>query len=247
MGLLEGKVIVVTGASRGLGEAMAVGFAREGAHLVLAARTTDDLDRVGKECEAGGAPSVTVIPTDINEETQVQRLVDSTIKAHGRIDVFVANAGTSYANLTDKRYRELTSYDLEIVEQLFKTNTIGTWICMKAALGVMREGSSLITIGSETGRLRYARAGIYAATKSAVDALTEIASKEMADKGVRVNCLSPGGMVDTQLFGPTGMPDFLKQHGHLEPEVMVAPAVWLASDDSVGTTGQFISAKDFVG
>lgn len=247
MGILQGKVIVVTGASRGLGEAMAVGFAGEGASLVLAARTTEDLERVGKECESAGAPSVAVIPTDINEETQVQRLVDSTIKAHGRIDVFVANAGTSYANLTDKRYRELTSYDLEIVEQLFKTNTIGTWICMKAALGVMQEGSSLITIGSETGRLRYAGAGIYAATKSAVDALTEIAAKEMADKGVRVNCLSPGGMVDTQLFGPTGMPDFLKQHGHLEPEVMVAPAVWLASDDSVGTTGQFISAKDFVG
>jgi 3-oxoacyl-[acyl-carrier protein] reductase len=245
MGKLKGKVIVVTGASRGLGEAMAVGYAKEGADLVLGARTVEDLERVAKQCREEGAASVLVVPTDINDEKQVQALVDKAKAEHGRIDVFVANAGTSYANLTDKRYGEITSYDLEIVEQLFKTNAIGTWLCMKAALGALGEGSSLITIGSEAGRVRYPRAGIYAVTKSAVDAMTEIAAKENAEQGIRINCLSPGGMVDTQLFGPQGMPDFLKQHGHLPPEIMVEPAVWLASDDSAGVTGKFISAKDF--
>lgn len=245
MSKLKDKVIVVTGASRGLGEAMAVGFAQEGAQLVLAARTVDDLERVAKLSREAGASGVDLLPTDITDEAQVQKLVDDTMSDHGRIDVFVANAGTSYGMLTDKRYGELVTYDLDIVEQLFKTNVFGTWLCLKAALGVMKEGSSFITIGSEAGRLRYPRAGMYAVTKSAVDALSEITAKEFADKGIRVNTLSPGGMVDTQLFGPKGMPDFLKQHGHLPPEVMVPPAVWLASDESVGTTGQFISAKDF--
>lgn len=245
MSKLKDKVIVVTGASRGLGEAMAVGFAQEGAHLVLAARTTDDLERVAQLSREAGAQGVDLVPTDITDESQVQKLVEETVSAHGRIDVFVANAGTSYGMLTDKRYGELVSYDLDIVEQLFKTNVFGTWLCLKAALAVMKEGSSFITIGSEAGRLRYPRAGMYAVTKSAVDALTEITAKEFADKGIRVNTLSPGGMVDTQLFGPDGMPDFLKQHGHLPPEVMVPPAVWLASAESVGTTGEFISAKDF--
>jgi 3-oxoacyl-[acyl-carrier protein] reductase len=245
MGKLDGKVIVVTGASRGLGEAMAIGYAKEGANLVLGARTIEDLERVAKECREAGAASVTVVPTDITDEQQVNSLVEKAKAEHGRVDVFVANAGTSYANLTDKRYGELVSYDLPIVEQLFNTNAIGTWISIKAALQVMGPGSSLITIGSEAGRVRYPRAGIYAVTKSAVDAMSEITAKEFAEKGVRVNVLSPGGMVDTQLFGPQGMPDFLKQHGHLEPEVMVEPAVWLASDASEGVTGQFISAKEF--
>lgn len=224
---------------------MAVGYAKEGANLVLGARTEDDLERVANECRDAGAASVTTVPTDITDEKQVENLVEKAKAQQGRIDVFVANAGTSYANLTDKRYGEIASYDLDIVEQLFKTNAIGTWICMKAALGALSEGGSLITIGSEAGRVRYPRAGIYAVTKSAVDAMTEIAAKEHAEQGIRINCLSPGGMVDTQLFGPQGMPEFLKQHGHLPPEVMVEPAVWLASDESVGVTGKFISAKDF--
>jgi NAD(P)-dependent dehydrogenase (short-subunit alcohol dehydrogenase family) len=86
---------------------------------------------------------------------------------------------------------------------------------------------------------------MYAVTKSGVDALTEISAKEVASKGLRVNCLSPGGMVDTHLFGPNKMPEQLKQHGVLEVDVIVPAAVWLASDASEGVTGAFISAKDF--
>src|SRR5918992_3900378 len=115
MGKLAGKVIVVTGASRGLGEAMAIGYAKEGANLVLGARTVEDLERVAKECREAGAASVTVVPTDITDEKQATELVENAKAEHGRIDVFVANAGTSYANLTDKRYGELVTYDLPIV------------------------------------------------------------------------------------------------------------------------------------
>ena len=247
MGQLDGKVCVVTGASRGLGEAMARGFAGEGAAVVLAARSVDDLQRVQKECEAAGG-AATVVPTDITDEAEVHALVAAALDAHGRIDCFVANAGTSYGMLTDKRYNELFTYDLEIVEQVIRVNTIGTWLCLKAALPAMQPGSSFVVVGSETGRMASAGSGIYAVSKVTNDTMTLIAAKEMAGLGVRVNRLTPGGMVDTQLFGPGGMPDHLKQHvPWSEPDVIVPAAIWLASDDSADYTGCFVVAKDFNG
>ena len=243
--MLGGRSIVVTGASRGLGEEMAVGFARHGARLTLAARTVDDLERVAERCREAGAGSVRVVPTDICDEAQVHNLVDRALEHQGRIDTFVANAGTSYSNLTDKRYRELFTYDLDIVEQIFRVNAIGSWLCLKAALPKMQPGSSFIFVGSETARIAYPGAGVYALAKGTIDVMTSIASKEVAEQGIRVNCLSPGGMVDTHLFGPNKMPDFLKQHGYLEPDVMIDAAVWLASEDSIDINGCFVVAKDF--
>jgi NAD(P)-dependent dehydrogenase (short-subunit alcohol dehydrogenase family) len=246
MASLDGKTIVVTGASRGLGESMALGFAKQGAHLVLAARTAADLERVADACLEAGASSARPVPTDVTDEAQVRRLVDEAAGGGGRLDTFVANAGTSYANLTDKHYRELTTYDVDVVEQLFRVNVIGTWLCMKVALPAMGEGGSFIAIGSETGRVLYPGAGMYAITKAGIDALVTLTARENAPRGVRVNCLSPGGMVDTRLFGPAGMPEWLKQqHPPLPTEVIVPAAVWLASDDSAGVTGGFLSGKEF--
>lgn len=246
MGEIKDKVVVVTGASRGLGEAMAMGFAAEGANLVLAARSVEDLERVQKSCIAAGAASATIAQTDVTNEAQVAQLVAGPSEFDGRIDIFIANAGTSYAMLTDKRYKEIWSYDQDIVEQLLRTNVIGMWLCMKHALPAMTAGSSFIAIGSETGRALYPGAGMYAISKSSVDALVTLAAREAADRGVRVNCLSPGGMVDTQLFGPEGMPTWLKEaHPPLPLDVIVPAALWLASADSADVTGAFVSGKAF--
>lgn len=247
MGSLDEKVAVVTGASRGLGEAMARGFAREGASLVLAARDEDDLARVAKACADAGAAAVQVIPTDVSVESEVRSLVQGAVDRFGRLDVFVANAGTSYGMLTDKRYTDLASYDLDVVEQMFRVNAIGMWLCMKAALPRMSVGGSFIAIGSETGRIARAGSGVYAVTKACVDVLTTIAAGEMAEAKVRVNCLTPGGMVDTQLFGPNKMPEFLKNlpMSTTDTDIIVPAAVWLASDDSVDVTGIQLAGKDF--
>ncbi len=247
MGTLDRKVAVVTGASRGLGEAMAVGYAREGASLVLGARTTDDLERVAKACLDAGAPRVEVLATDVSVEADVQALAQAAVDRLGSLDVFVANAATSYGMLTDKRYTDLPSYDLDIVETMFKVNVIGFWLCMKYALPVMREGGSFISIGSETGRIARAGSGVYAVTKSTIDVFTTIAAGEMAEKGVRVNVLTPGGMVDTQLFGPNKMPEFLRNLpvSTTDTNVIVPAAVWLASDDSADVTGIQLVAKEF--
>ncbi|HVL80553.1 MAG TPA: SDR family oxidoreductase [Actinomycetota bacterium] len=246
MGALRDKVIVVTGASRGLGEAMALGFASENATLVLAARTVPDLERVADACREAGAGDVKVVPTDITSEEQVQHLVDETLSAFGRIDTFVANAGASYLTWTEERFGHLTTYPREIVERLFELNTIGTWLCMKAALPAMKEGSSFINVGSETGRLAMAGMGFYAVSKATIDTMTTIASKEMADQGVRVNCLTPGGMVDTHLFGPNKMPPQMRERvPHQPPDVIVPAAIWLASDDSRDVNGAFVVGREF--
>jgi 3-oxoacyl-[acyl-carrier protein] reductase len=244
MGSLADKVIVVTGASRGLGEAIALAYAQQNAALVLAARTKDDLDRVSKSCESAGASSVQVMPTDITKEDDVTRLVDQTISSLDRIDVFVANAGTSYGMLTQKRYRELWTYDADIAEQILRVNAIGTWLCVKHAVPRMQKGSSFIVIGSETGRVLSAGSGWYAISKASTEAVATMAAKEATELGVRVNILSPGGMVDTQLFGPSGMPEFLKQHiPPLPADIIAEPAIWLASDESQGVSGATLSGR----
>lgn len=245
MGTLDGKVAVITGASRGLGEAMAIGFARDGATVVLAARTVGDLHQVADRCREAGARAE-VVPTDVTDEGQVNALVETTIASFGRLDVFVANAGVAVPSLTDERMTTLETYRLGIVEQLLAVNTIGMWLCMKAALPVMPAGGSFIAIGSELGRMAGAGAGLYAVTKASVDLLVRIAAAESAERSVRVNCLSPGGMADTNLFGPNKMPEYIKTRAPWsEPEVIVPAAVWLASDGSTDVTGKIVAGTEF--
>lgn len=247
MGSLDGKVAVITGASRGLGEAMARGLARQGASLVLGARDRADLAQVAQACTSAGAEAVEVVPTDVTVESDVQSLAQAAVDGFGKLDVFIANAGTSYPSLTDKRYTDLTSYDLDVVQQMFQVNAIGVWLCMKAAFPRMTEGGSFIAIGSETGRRAGAGSGVYAVTKACVDVLTTIGAAEMAEAKVRVNCLTPGGMVDTNLFGPNKMPEFLKNLpvSTSDTDIIVPAAVWLASDDSKDVTGISLVGKDF--
>ncbi|MCL6648521.1 MAG: SDR family oxidoreductase [Chloroflexi bacterium] len=242
MGRLAEKVIVVTGASRGLGEAMARGFAREGAILTLAARSRDDLARVAAACRQAGAPAVLAMTVDVRQEEQLQQMVRETVQRFGKLNVLVVNAAVGPA-VSGRRFTDLTSYDLATWQTILETNFTGAFLTLKAALPVMQEGGSVILVGSGTGRRASAGNAVYAISKAGVDVLTLIAAGEGRRRGIRVNCLAPGGMVDTQLFGPAGMPEHLKRLGHLPPEVMVEPAIFLASEESRGVTGGFFEAK----
>lgn len=225
---------------------MVTGFAREGASVVLAARTSEDLDRVATACRDAGSPRAEAIVTDVTDQVQVAALVEQTTSRLGGLDVFVANAGVAVPGLTDRRMTTLDTYDLDVVEQLLAVNTVGMWLCMKAALPAMPAGGSFIAIGSELGRMAGAGAGLYAVTKASVDLLVRIAAAESSQRRIRVNCLYPGGMADTNLFGPNGMPDQIKAHAPWsEPEVIVPAAVWLACDDSVDVTGKRLAGTVF--
>lgn len=246
MGELDDKVVVVTGASRGLGAAMAVGLAQAGARVVLAARNVEDLSSVAARCAPGGGTDPLVIPTDVGDPVAAEALVSRILDAHGRIDVFVANAGVAPTSLGDERPTTLTEFSYELSDALLRVNTLGMFLSMRTALPVMTEGASFIAIGSELGRMVVPRMGMYAVSKAAVDQLVALAAAEVAGRGVRVNELSPGGMVDTNLFGPDGMPERLKAHvPWSEPDVIVPAAVWLASDDSLGVNGAHVVAKEF--
>lgn len=246
MNRLRDKIIVITGASRGLGETMAVAFAAEGASLILAARTIADLERVAQLCKDAGAPEAMSVRTDVSNDADVQHLVATASQRHGRIDIFVANAATSPENVASgKRHTEITTYDLSTFEAILDTNFNGVFRCMRAAFPVMKAGGSFITIGSGSARRPRGGNSVYSMSKTGVDMLTKVGAHEMEAAGIRVNCLSPGGMTDTNLFGPDKMPEFLKKMGYLEADVVVSAAIWLASDESRDTTGAFISGKEF--
>ncbi|MFN8533457.1 MAG: SDR family oxidoreductase [Dehalococcoidia bacterium] len=242
MGRLDDKTIVITGASRGLGEVMALGFAAEGATLTLAARSADDLERVAAACRETGAKGVAAIVVDVRREDDLQRMVDETLRRFGRLDVLVVNAAVGPA-VSGRRFTDVTSYDLATWQTILETNFTGAFLTLKAAMPAMTEGGSIILVGSGRGRRASAGNAALATSKAGVDVLTHLAAGEGKKRGIRVNCLAPGGMVDTNLFGPNKMPDFLKRLGHVAPEVMVAPAVFLASDDSVGVTGGFFEGR----
>ena len=244
MGVLAGKVIVVTGASRGLGAAMALGFAAEGATVVLAARTGSDLELVAAGCRQAGAPAALTVRTDVSREADVQVLAQAAINNFGSLDVFVADAGVSPMSLSGKPAGSLHDLDAEVVQRMFAVNAIGVWLCMKAAFARMGAGGSFIAIGS--GTPGSTRGGMLAVTKGCVDMLVEIAAGEMAGKDIRVNCLAPGGMADTHLFGPDKMPAYLRNlPTRVEAETIVPAAVWLASQDSTGITGIQLTGVDF--
>ncbi|MEO6944711.1 MAG: SDR family oxidoreductase [Lacisediminihabitans sp.] len=244
MNILKGQVVVVSGASRGLGEAMAVAFASEGATVVLAARTESDLNRVAERCRKAGATDVLTVPTDVTQESDVDALAQTTLDHFGALDVFVADAGVSPMSVSGTQPGTLLSYDFDVVQHMFAVNAVGMWLCMKAALSRMSPGGSFIAIGS--GTPGSTRGGMLSVTKSCVDMFVAIASKEMAEKNIRVNVLAPGGMADTHLFGPKGMPEYLKGlPAFVEVDVIVPAAVWLASRDSADVTGAQLTGVEF--
>lgn len=246
MSQLKGRTVVITGASRGLGEAMAMGCAREGAALVLAARSADDLDRVAASCIAQGAPAAIVVPTDIGDEAQVENLVATATLELDRVDAFIANAAITAPNLAEEPMVTLDSYDFDVASQILRVNTLGTWLCMKHALPALATGGSFVVVGAGFAGFQRRGSGFLGVSKAANSALVRIASAEWADRGIRVNELTPGGMVDTHLFGPSGMPPLLKQRMPvLEPEVIVPAAVWLVGDASSGVTGTSVTAIEF--
>lgn len=142
-GTLADKVTIITGASRGLGEAMAVGYAAEGATVVLAARTEADLERVADRCRDAGGTDVMVVPTDIGDPEASAALVDRTLEQFGRLDVFVANAGVAVPGLTGDRPTQLSDYSYELADELLRVNTLGTFLGVRTALPAMDEGGSL--------------------------------------------------------------------------------------------------------
>jgi NAD(P)-dependent dehydrogenase (short-subunit alcohol dehydrogenase family) len=188
MGILDGKAAMLTGTSSGIGRAIAVRFAQEGAKVVLASRTTAGDEETARLVRAAGGDAV-VVPTDVSDPEQVKRVVDETLSHFGRLDCAVNNAARVGAPSST------ATQTIEDWEATVRTNLNGTWFCMRAQLNAMLAddlGGSIVNTASAAGLLGSPTMPAYSATKAGIMGITRTAALEFAKQGIRVNSVCPG-------------------------------------------------------
>jgi short-subunit dehydrogenase len=185
-GFLSGQVVIVTGASMGLGRALALEFARHGAAVVLAARSQEKLEAVAKEVEAVGARAL-VVATDVVKRDEVARLIDTTVATFGRLDVLVNNAGYGISAFLE----ETPPAELE---RIFAVNVFGPVHAVQLALPHLEKSGRgvVVNVGSVIGRRAVPVLGAYCMTKFALAAFSESLRAEVARRGVHVLHVEPG-------------------------------------------------------
>jgi len=240
MSKLTGKVAVVTGASKGIGAAIAESLANEGAAVVVNyASSKADAERVVATIEDKGGKAIAV-QGDVARAADVEGLFAETKKAYGRLDILVNNAGVY-------RFAPLEEADEVEFNRQFGTNVLGTILAAREATALFGdEGGTIINIGSVASTAAPPHSVIYSATKGAVDVVTRVLAHELAGRNIRVNSINPGG-VDTEGTRSAGIigSDFEKQMiaqtplGRLgQPAEIASIAVFLASADSGWITGE---------
>lgn len=238
----SGKTILITGASYGLGEGFAHGFARAGADLVLTARSEELLDNVADACRELGSSKVTVVPGDVSVEADVARVVAAGVEAHGKIDVLVNNAGVS-----DMRGVAPEQFDMETWNWIMSIDLNGAFMYLRDVGRHMLEtgGGSIVNICSIMGHgANELNIIAYTAAKGALRNLTLQLGCEWADRGVRVNSVSPGFIV-TEMVRPAlegmGMDRWIASRTPMrrigELDEIVQPVMFLASDGAAYITG----------
>jgi dehydrogenase/reductase SDR family protein 4 len=239
---LDGKVAVITGGSRGIGRAIALGFAEAGADIVVASRKLPDLEAVASEISAQGRRSL-AIPTHAGRKQDIENLVKRTMDEFGRIDILVNDAGTNPA------YGWLVDVEEGAWDATMGVNLKGYFLLSQAVAKIMIEQKSgcIISLASVASFEPSEKMGVYSISKAGVVSLTQALALELGKYGIRVNAIAPGTTrtdMTRPLFEDKG---FVEAHvartplGSLgEPEDMVGAAIYLASDASRHVTGQTI-------
>jgi NAD(P)-dependent dehydrogenase (short-subunit alcohol dehydrogenase family) len=192
---LQGRVALITGASRGLGRAIALAYARDGASLSICARGEPDLEAAAAECRRLGA-DVLAIPADVADEADRERLVSLTLDRFGRVDVLVNNAST----LGPTPLPLLVDTDPGAFEDVLRTNLTAPFRLARAVLGgmLLRGTGLVVNVSSDAAVSGYPGWGAYSAAKAGLDALTRVWAAELDGAGVRVVSVDPGDM-DTEM------------------------------------------------
>lgn len=180
----KGKVVVVTGASSGIGRASAIAFAREGSAVAIADRDMAAAEKVAKEIRGRGGEAE-AFETDVSQEEAVRALVAAVVAAWGHLDVLVNNAGIYYqADAVDTPEREWNS--------VMAVNLTGAFLCIKHAVPVMAKGGSIVNVASEAGLVGIRNQVAYNVSKAGLISLTKSCAVDFAARGIRVNCVCPG-------------------------------------------------------
>jgi NAD(P)-dependent dehydrogenase (short-subunit alcohol dehydrogenase family) len=240
MSRFNGKVVLVTGGTSGIGKATAIAFAKEGAKVVLSGRREKEGLAVVEEIKKAGG-TAHFVQADVAKEADVKRLVDSTVAKFGRLDVAFNNAGVEWKGA-------LTEVTEEDYRRIFDINVWGVITSMKHEIAAMLKtgGGAIVNTSSIAGHIGLGGAGVYIASKHAVEGLTKTAALEFARQGIRVNAVAPAG-IDTDMadrfvggVGDENKKAFGEMHpiGRIGRSEEVADAVlYLASDTAKFTTG----------
>lgn len=236
---LEGKVAIVTGASRGIGEAIARAFAASGASVVLAARKPDGLHQVA----ASIGERALAVPTHTGKEDDCEALVAKAIERFGKIDVLVNNAATN------PYFGPLLGIDMNAWDKTFEVNLKGYFFMARAVARHLQardeKKGSLIHVASITGLEAAPLQGVYGMTKAAVISMTKTMAYELASSSIRVNAIAPG-LVDTRFASAIVSNDEIVANvvqktplgRYAVPDEIAGAALYLASDAASFTTGQ---------
>ena len=243
MSKLAGKVAVVTGASKGIGAAIARSLAAEGASVVVNyASSKAGADAVVKSITAAGGKAVAV-GGDVSKAAEAQGIIDAAIKNYGRLDVLVNNSGVY-------EFSPIEAVTEEHFHKIFNINVLGLLFTTQAAVKHLGEGGSIINIGSVVTSVTPPASSVYTGTKGAVDAITGVLANELGPRKIRVNALNPG-MVETEGVQTAGFlgTDFEKGIVSQTPlgrlgqvDDIATVATFLASDDSKWITGELVRA-----
>lgn len=239
-GRLDGKVALITGADSGIGKAVAIAFAREGADIVISfLDETDDAEDTAKWVREAGRQAV-VVPGDITSEDHCKDLVQHTVRELGAIDVLVNNAAFQ------RTYADIADITAEEWDRTFRTNIYAAFFLSKAAIPYMRSGSSIINTTSIQSRQPSAHLLAYASTKGAVSNFTAGLAEMVAEKGIRVNAVAPGP-IWTPLIPSTMPPEKTTKFGEQtligragQPAELAGAYVLLASELGSYMTGAVI-------
>lgn len=238
---LKDKVVIVTGASKGIGKEIAILLAKNGAKVIVnyANSKTDAAQTIALIKDNGGIAFG--IKADISSKEDVIHLFDKTIETYGKVDVLVNNAGVMKA----KKLKDNTETDFD---NHFNVNVKGLFNTLQEAESKLADNGTIINISSSTVKLMFPTYAIYSASKAAVEQMTRVFSKEIG-RGISVNALAPGP-TETNLFLEGKSPEFIEKlsamnaFNRLAKPIDIAKVVlFLASDDSKWITGQVIGAN----